>query len=144
MIRRGTSITRGVSGLSGGWTQWGTDTVQEIDRSIRREFTVLGWKVDALRFDVGDDLGSRVIHNSFPYTATITARIGIDYATIEDVESVVKGVFWNVTDSEPNVSRDAVPQSHYTLPKLPNLNLSLGLIAVVVLGVAIVLVKVKP
>lgn len=136
MVPSGSVFTYRLSGYYGGLFTTGQDTAAALRSDVLARFRATNLDIRALSIQAGGSIGSYV-STRFPYNATITVVTKRDFGSEADVWSIVRGVFWNASDHEPLRGHETLPE----LPGLPSLNLSLGLIAVIVVGVAVVMFK---
>jgi hypothetical protein len=131
------------SGYSGGWTRWDIDTIAELQTAIDGALRAAGLTPTSLVVDAGDDFGGRVVHNVFPYVMKATVKV---HAATTDaaLREAIRSRLQRITDQSVTVSLTTLGEPDLSgnvprieLPSLGQLNLSLGLVVAVIVGVVV-------
>jgi hypothetical protein len=150
----GSTVSAEVAGYSGGWLNWDVDTGAELRAAAIRALTAIGMPPQGFALELGEDLGAFLMHGTFAYVAKFSFKVP-RAMTDSELRTILSNTFEGVARHVPTVSirsagepglSDTIPNWDVgeVLPSATSINVTLGLLAVVLFGSLLVLGKLKP
>lgn len=138
MIGPGTSVTLDASGYGGSWSPFGAAWPSQVHDAIVIALTAAGFLVSSVTLTTGTD--SSVLAHQFPFRARLIIKTQAAYVGMINITDDVRSALARATGDDVTVSNITAGDAPQGNPQsfLPQLNLSLGLVAIIIIG-AIVL-----
>lgn len=139
MIAPGTRVTLDASGYGGSWSPFGDAWPSQVRSAIVDALTAAGFVVSSVALTTGTD--SSVLAHQFPFRARLIISTQAAYIGMMNITDDVRRALSDATGDDVTVSNITAGDAPQGNPPslLPQLNLSLGLVAVVLVAAIVLL-----